>query len=228
VNPAAILLVSASRWPAKPVLRFDGVELSYRALDVASARVAGLLREEAIEPGERVALMVPANVPEFAILHYGILRAGGVVVPIDIGLGARGLASRLSATDAKLLFAWHAVAEEAEVSARAAGGDCLFVTPGEFRRLLAGFQPWRTLCDRARDDAAVILADSGAAITCDALAGKVAAVAAEPGFGETAGTLGALSMLDLTCLLDATVASGGCLTLGAGGARGIELAAGAA
>jgi acyl-CoA synthetase (AMP-forming)/AMP-acid ligase II len=41
------------------------------------------LREQGVEPGDRVGLILP-NVPEFAILYYGVLRAGGVVVPMNV------------------------------------------------------------------------------------------------------------------------------------------------
>src|ERR1041385_4950919 len=48
--------------------------MSYRALDTASARVAGLLAQRGVEPGDRVGVMLP-NVPEFAVVYYGVLRA---------------------------------------------------------------------------------------------------------------------------------------------------------
>jgi long-chain acyl-CoA synthetase len=222
VNLAANLVASAARWPAKPVVRLDDVELSYRGLDVASARLAGLLRERGVEVGDRVAVMVP-NVPEFATIYYGILRAGGVVVPVNVMLKARELEFYLSDSGAKMLFAWHALAEEAEAGAYAAGTECLFVTPGEFTRLLSGVEPRRTLCDRGGDDTAVILYTSGttgtpkgAELTHGNLASNVEAVVALHGFDETTTALGALPLFHSfgqTCSLNATVAGGGCLTL---------------
>ena len=43
-------------------LRIEDVVITYAELDAASARVAGLLRERGVEPGDRVGLMLP-NVP---------------------------------------------------------------------------------------------------------------------------------------------------------------------
>ena len=83
MNLAANLTASAEVLGEKTALRLDDLEMSYRALDVASTRVAGLLRERGVGPGDRVGLMLP-NVPEFAVVYYGVLRAGAVAVPMNV------------------------------------------------------------------------------------------------------------------------------------------------
>src|SRR6516164_6622951 len=40
-------------------VRVDNAAMSYRALDEASARVAGLLHERGLKPGDRVGIMMP-------------------------------------------------------------------------------------------------------------------------------------------------------------------------
>src|ERR1700726_4464057 len=90
-------------------VRVDDAALTYRALDEASARVAGLLRERGLKPGDRVGLMMP-NVAEVPVVYYGVLRAGGVVVPMNPLLKGREVAYYLSDSGAGLLFAWHAFA----------------------------------------------------------------------------------------------------------------------
>ena len=70
-------------------------------LDEASARVAALLKSKGIEPGDRVGLMLP-NVPYFPAVYYGILRAGGVVVPMNVLLKAREASFYLEDPGAKL------------------------------------------------------------------------------------------------------------------------------
>ena len=50
--------------PEHPAIRLDDIVLSYRALDEASARVAGLLAENGVAPGDRIGLLAP-NVPAF-------------------------------------------------------------------------------------------------------------------------------------------------------------------
>ena len=72
-------------------VRVDDAAMTYRALDEASARVAGLLHERGLKPGDRVGIMMP-NVAEVPVVYYGVLRAGGVVVPMNPLLKAREVA----------------------------------------------------------------------------------------------------------------------------------------
>jgi len=55
-------------------VRVDNAAMTYRALDEASARVAGLLHERGLKPGDRVGIMMP-NVAEVPVVYYGVLRA---------------------------------------------------------------------------------------------------------------------------------------------------------
>jgi len=91
VNLAANLTRTAERFPDRPAVRLDQTMLTYADLAAATARVAGLLRERGVRPGDRVAVMLP-NVPEFAVVYYGVLRAGGVVVPMNPLLKSREVA----------------------------------------------------------------------------------------------------------------------------------------
>ena len=50
-----------------------------------------LLRAKGVEPGDRVGIMLP-NVPYFAVCYYGALRAGAVVVPMNVLLKEREVA----------------------------------------------------------------------------------------------------------------------------------------
>src|SRR4051794_4459636 len=88
-NLASILTESAQRDPEAIALKLDDAELNYGLLDDGSARVAALLKDKGVEPGDRVGIMLP-NVPYFAVVYYGILRAGGVVVPMNVLLKGRG------------------------------------------------------------------------------------------------------------------------------------------
>ena len=109
-NLAANLAVSTERHGERIALKLDETEIPYAALDAASARVAGLLRARGIDRGARVGIMLP-NVPQFAIAYYGVLRAGGVVVPMNPLLKSREVEFYLSDSGAELLFAWHGFAD---------------------------------------------------------------------------------------------------------------------
>ena len=83
MNLAASLARNAADNPDRVAIRLDDDSiLTYRDLADASGRVATMLCERGVRPGDRVAVMLP-NVPHFAAVYYGILRAGGVVVPMN-------------------------------------------------------------------------------------------------------------------------------------------------
>jgi long-chain acyl-CoA synthetase len=58
---------------------------SYKELDERSDRVAEVLRENGVGPGDRVGLYLP-NTLEFPESYFGVLKAGGVVVPLNLML----------------------------------------------------------------------------------------------------------------------------------------------
>ena len=109
-----------------------------RALGRWCGRVAGLLRERGAAPGVLVAVMLPDG-PEFGIVVYGVLWAGGVVAPVRAGRSADEIAEHTR--DAAFLFAWHTRAEIADAATRRSGTPCVFVVPGEFQRLLRTVRP---------------------------------------------------------------------------------------
>ena len=221
-NLADLLTRSAAARPDRVAIKVDDGELSYAALDDASARAAGLLRAKGIEPGDRVGIMLP-NVPYFAVCYYGALRAGAVIVPMNPLLKHREVAFYLGDSDAKVIFAWHQFAEAAQSGAEQAGADCVPVEPGEFEALLARCEPAPDVVERDTDETAVILYTSGttgkpkgAELTHGNLLRNVEVSVGLFGLDERAVTLGALPFFHSfgqTCALNATVAVGGCLTL---------------
>ena len=110
-NLASLLTDSAARTPERTAIKLDDAELTYAQLDGASAHVVGLLEQHGFQPGDRVGVMLP-NVPYFPVVYYGILRAGGVVVPMNVLLKEREVAYYLGDSGAKLLFAWAEFGEE--------------------------------------------------------------------------------------------------------------------
>ena len=89
-NLAVILRETASATPDKAVAVYDGGRLSYGDLDALSDRLAAGLEIAGLRPGDRVGLQLP-NIPQFLIAYFGILKAGGVVVPLNVLLqGSRG------------------------------------------------------------------------------------------------------------------------------------------
>ena len=113
LNLASILTESAGapRGAAGDPPRRRRAELR-RARPALGPTGGAAARDRGIEPGDRVGVMLP-NVPEFPVAYYGVLRAGGVVVPMNVLLKRREIAFYLEDSGAKLLLAWHGFCEEA-------------------------------------------------------------------------------------------------------------------
>jgi long-chain acyl-CoA synthetase len=159
-NLAGSVTETAERVPDGIAYKLDDAEVSWQAVDEGSARVAGLLKAKGVAAGDRVGIMLP-NVPYFPIAYYGILRAGGTVVPMNVLLKGREVKFYLEDSEAKLVFAWHDFAEAAEKGAEEAGTEVVLVKPGEFEQLLGEAEPQRDVVDRDGSDSAVILYTSG-------------------------------------------------------------------
>src|SRR6187399_2851830 len=156
LNLASILTESAEKYPDAPAIRLGEDELTYGALDEASARLATLLAAKGMKRGDRVGVMLP-NVPQFPIAYYGVLRAGGVVVPMNVLLKRREIAFYLEDSGAKLLLSWHGFGEEAREGAAEAGAELIEVEPAAFAELLGGQEPHTDLAETEEGDTAVIL-----------------------------------------------------------------------
>lgn len=76
---ADLLTETARRAPASPALLTDTGARSYAELDADADRMARGLLALGIAPGDRVVVQLP-NVPEFAVLLFGLLRAG--IIPV--------------------------------------------------------------------------------------------------------------------------------------------------
>jgi len=221
-NLALNLIRSVERGAELPAVRLDDRVLSYGALDDLTARVAGLLREHGVAPGDRVGIMLP-NVPQFAVAYYGVLRAGGIVVPMNVLLKRREVAFYLGDPEARVLLAWHEFAEEAMAGAAETGAECIIARPGEFEQLLAAADPVREVAAKVGSDTAVILYTSGttarpkgAELTHANLRRNVEAMTSMFGLGPDDVLLGALPLFHAfgqTCGLNAAIAAGACLSL---------------
>jgi long-chain acyl-CoA synthetase len=101
------------------------------------------------------------NVPLFPVLYYGILRAGGVVVPMNPLLKAREVAFALRDCGARIAVVFPLFADEVTKAAAETATACLVTEPETFDALLRGHEPLRDPLDRTEDDPALILYTSG-------------------------------------------------------------------
>lgn len=86
-----LLTESAARLPEKEAIRFEGKELNYGQLDLLSNQVARTLQSAGVRKGDRVGIYVHKSLASIVSL-FGILKAGGVYVPLDPNAPAKRLA----------------------------------------------------------------------------------------------------------------------------------------
>jgi long-chain acyl-CoA synthetase len=217
-----MLTETASSHGERIALKLNDMELSYEKLEAASQRAAGLIRGKGVEPGDRVAVMLP-NVPYFAILYNGILRAGAVVVPLNPRYGRSEVAYHVGDSEAKLLFGWHQFADAAEQGAGEHDVETIAVEPEKFEELLGDAEPDSSVADRERDEPAVILYTSGttgspkgAVLTHGNIAKSTAVATTLVEMSENDVILGALPFFHVfgqACGLNSATKLGACVSL---------------
>ncbi len=222
-NLALNLTRTAAEHPDAIAVKLDDAAFNYGLLDNAGQRVAAMLKSKGVGPGDSVGIMLP-NVPYFPAVYYGVLRAGAVVVPMNVLLKGREVAYYLADSQAKLLFAWHGFMEAAQAGAREAGDiEIVEVKPGEIEGLIFAHEPDEAMAEVDGDDTAVILYTSGttgkpkgAELTHDNLRSNVAVAVAlfDMGVGDVIfGGLPLFHSFGQTCTMNAAIRCGACVTL---------------
>ncbi len=177
-NLATALEHSARTHPDRAALVLGDTRLSYAQVDAAANQVANLLVAQGIQPGDRVALTCP-NLPYFPIVYYGILKAGAVVVPLNVLNKGRENAYYLDDSGAKAYFCFQGTPELPMGEQGWAGfteaqgcehfflitADPAAASPiegvGTLGAALAGMSPVFSAAPRVETDTAVILYTSG-------------------------------------------------------------------
>jgi acyl-CoA synthetase (AMP-forming)/AMP-acid ligase II len=95
-----LLQRAAEQNPQQPVFVRRESSTTYGELELASGRLASGLRRLGVVKGDRVALLLDASV-EYIVGYYGILKAGGTVVPLSSDTRTRSLVYALEHSEAK-------------------------------------------------------------------------------------------------------------------------------
>jgi len=135
VNLARTLGDAAAAHADRPALLGESGTFTYAEIERRSNGAEALLRERGVDPGDRVALMLP-NGPAFVAAALGAWRLGAIIVPLNMLLAPPEVEARLEASTPRVLLR-----DEAELDAEAEAEP----------------EP----VERAGSDAAVILFTSG-------------------------------------------------------------------
>jgi long-chain acyl-CoA synthetase len=103
LNMSCLLEDAARKFPDRDAVVHGETRLTYAEVDAAANQVANLLIDCGIRRGDKIALSCP-NVPAFPIVYYGAIKAGAVIVPLNILLKAREISYHLRDAEAKAYF----------------------------------------------------------------------------------------------------------------------------
>lgn len=106
----SIATQGGSIWGTRTAVVAPSGTLTFDQLDQASSRLAAALEAKGVRPGAKVALVCP-NLPAFPIAYFGILKAGAVVVPLNVLFKSREIAYHLDDSDATAVIAFSGTEE---------------------------------------------------------------------------------------------------------------------
>lgn len=95
---------AASDFADRPLVITDDSVMSYAEVDAAATRIAQMLRNRGIKPGDRVAMLM-ANYPVTVALLFGIWRAEATAVPLNTLYRSEELGFVLAQSAPRLLIA---------------------------------------------------------------------------------------------------------------------------
>ena len=149
---------SAARDPRATALVLGDERLTYGELVSAARRLAHLLAESGVEPGDRVALMVPKS-PAAIVGIHAVLEAGGVYVPIDLASPPPRVARVIASAEPRAILATPAARKLLDALGETRALEGIAVVPADAD--LAGRPDDSPDAERGPQDLAHILFTSG-------------------------------------------------------------------
>ncbi len=110
LNVTTFLDDSAKRYADKPAFTFMDTTLTFAQLNAAANQIANGLVSQGIKKGDKVALSC-LNLPYFPMVYFGILKMGGIVVPLSVLLKEEEILFHLENSHAKAYFCFEGTAD---------------------------------------------------------------------------------------------------------------------
>jgi fatty-acyl-CoA synthase len=103
LTPLRFLRYAEQQYPRRTAVVCNHERFTYAEFADRTRRLAGALRQAGIHPGDRVAFL-SANCHRLLEAYYGVLEAGGVLLPLNIRLAPSELAYIVNDAGATILF----------------------------------------------------------------------------------------------------------------------------
>jgi fatty-acyl-CoA synthase len=103
LTPIRFLRYAEQQYPGKTAIVCADQRFTYAQFAERASRLAGVLREAGVQPGDRVAFL-SLNCHRLLEAYYGVLEAGAVLLPLNFRLAPQELAYILNDAGAKVLF----------------------------------------------------------------------------------------------------------------------------
>ena len=103
LTPLRFLRYSSQQFPNRTAVVCGDQRFTYAQFSDRTARQAGALRSLGVKSGERVAFL-GANCHRLLEGYYGVVEAGGILLPLNIRLASQELAYILNDSEADVLF----------------------------------------------------------------------------------------------------------------------------
>lgn len=152
-NLVTALAKGVERYPHQVAVQGGDRSLTLAELGELSARVAGGLLAHGVRPGDRVEMRLPYGLA-FAVLCFGALRTGAIVVPLRPMFPSLAGQRGGNAFGARLVF----ISPDTQVAQEAGTGETMLIPVGpDFLSQLAFWPNHSAVVARADDDPAVLL-----------------------------------------------------------------------
>ena len=164
LNLASVLEHPARLTPERVAITSGDTQVTYAALNAQASQLAAGLHAAGIRAGDSVALSCP-NLPYFPLAYFAILKAGAVVVPVNVLLKPREIAYHLRDSHARAILAFEGTpdlptGEMCTAAAAEAGTPRVILMPRDLPALMRDDPSFMTP-RRQPEDTAVILYTSG-------------------------------------------------------------------
>jgi fatty-acyl-CoA synthase len=103
LTPIRFLRYAEQQYPGKTSIVCGDQRFTYAQFAERASRLAGVLREARVQPGDRVAFL-SLNCHRLLEAYYGVLEAGAVLLPLNFRLAPQELSYILNDAGAKVLF----------------------------------------------------------------------------------------------------------------------------